>query len=1328
MRKLILLVIINVFLIAAAQATDFYVDAVGGSDVTGDGSVGNPYKSITHTITKVSSGDAILAQAGTYNAANGETFPLNVPANVSLQSNASPSTDAIIDGESSATNIIVLAETSTLDGFSIMHTGNVTSGTIYSNAPSFILNNTVTCSATSVKAIYLGADADGTQTLGNTIWTGGSASFGFDTVQFVDNLVITANTFEAAYYGVRVGQYGNDFTCTDNLIFNDNAGGTGGFSSLTNGTGNVFSTNEVRGFTTGLNVRVYGAGDVLNVYHNTFVDNTTAMNFSDADPTYNVKNNIIVGAPSLGSYTGRLTGIENVSGATVNSTYNNFWNIATIYDGTISSSNNISSYPRFVDPDNHDYRIYDDSPSATGGEGGGYQGRYPDIGSSSSVRTETWVDAISGNDTTGDGSISTPWKTMTKGLGNTAGSVHANAGTYDTSNNGESFPLTLSQEQELDRYGTGLATIDAESGAANAVELGLVTTLEGFYINGSNTSYYLIQVEDRDCYVLDNILGASGTSGGDLHVLVAADNCTIDGNTIASARQFAIRIQNSGGDRPDDLTITDNTITNSYSSGGYGIFLPPENYKTATNFTCTGNTITTTRYGIYEGNYINGQTIANNKVIGNGSGSYWGIRLRSSSGTNTINNNEVRDFQATTSSYGTAIYTDLGTFTINKNTLVDNRYGLYGDGGTVTIKNCIITGASALGSYLGFNETGIVEAGATITSTYNTFFNLNNLYSGTIGDKTQDGTAYPRFYDPSAHDFRLFSDSPCVGTADDAGDRGAYGSVGTASAIRDESWVDAVSGNDTSGDGSSGSPWKTITRTLPSTESIVHVNAGTYDTSNGETFPITLAQNQYLKSEASPSTNAIIDTTNARVVGMGIDSTTEGFTIRTSGFNTLDGAIYLMGEGDVLTNTVTCSAASSRGIFLLYYADDSRLIGNNVWMGNSSCYSIYGGSTSGDHLTNLLVSGNTIYAGTSSRGIVADDYSENLLVQANTIEVGTNGYGVHVDRYSDGFNVNNNLLICSGTGSSRGVYAYLVYNGEVSTNEVRGFQYGLYLRTSGTRTITANKNTIIKSEDYGIYCYGSGSTFNLTNNIVSNKPDGTAPDAGSIGVYENNAGTVSSTYDDVWNNETNWSPSTISGVGTISADPLFLNPATDDYNLTAGSPCDGTGTPETTDMGRYDYTAPVLSVNLRNYDDTSDYTTWAIGTGKALNTEYIMDNTECVLVKNDGNVAEDFSVSGEATNWTLGSSAGADTCVLMGLFNGNSGPSAGDFNTTYDLIGNASVWATTSGGNGYFEGTESGANVASSDSRKLYIYLRTPTSISSSYDETFTITIGCKQH
>ncbi|MFK7741561.1 MAG: DUF1565 domain-containing protein [Planctomycetota bacterium] len=71
---------------AAAQAV-FYVDQVNGSNATGNGTAASPFQTMTFAVSlSVPSQSLTLRlQPGVYSAANGESFPLDLPANVTVE-------------------------------------------------------------------------------------------------------------------------------------------------------------------------------------------------------------------------------------------------------------------------------------------------------------------------------------------------------------------------------------------------------------------------------------------------------------------------------------------------------------------------------------------------------------------------------------------------------------------------------------------------------------------------------------------------------------------------------------------------------------------------------------------------------------------------------------------------------------------------------------------------------------------------------------------------------------------------------------------------------------------------------------------------------------------------------------------------------------------------------------------------------------------------------------------------------------------------------------------------------------------------------------------
>lgn len=73
--------------VAAAQV---HVDPENGSDAAGDGSQASPWRSLTHTIGQISPPETVLMSPGEYRASTGESFPIRVPAGISLIATGNP--------------------------------------------------------------------------------------------------------------------------------------------------------------------------------------------------------------------------------------------------------------------------------------------------------------------------------------------------------------------------------------------------------------------------------------------------------------------------------------------------------------------------------------------------------------------------------------------------------------------------------------------------------------------------------------------------------------------------------------------------------------------------------------------------------------------------------------------------------------------------------------------------------------------------------------------------------------------------------------------------------------------------------------------------------------------------------------------------------------------------------------------------------------------------------------------------------------------------------------------------------------------------------------
>ncbi len=85
MKLLRLLLAFAFCLPAAARAAEIHVDVQKGSDLTGDGSLARPFKTLTKGLSKARPGDKVAVAAGIYDLRRGERFPLVLPAGVTLE-------------------------------------------------------------------------------------------------------------------------------------------------------------------------------------------------------------------------------------------------------------------------------------------------------------------------------------------------------------------------------------------------------------------------------------------------------------------------------------------------------------------------------------------------------------------------------------------------------------------------------------------------------------------------------------------------------------------------------------------------------------------------------------------------------------------------------------------------------------------------------------------------------------------------------------------------------------------------------------------------------------------------------------------------------------------------------------------------------------------------------------------------------------------------------------------------------------------------------------------------------------------------------------------
>jgi hypothetical protein len=149
-----------------------------------------------------------------------------------------------------------------------------------------------------------------------------------------------------------------------------------------------------------------------------------------------------------------------------------------------------------------------------------------------------------------------------------------------------------------------------------------------------------------------------------------------------------------------------------------------------------------------------------------------------------------------------------------------------------------------------------------------------------------------------------------------------------------------------------------------------------------------------------------------------------------------------------------------------------------------------------------------------------------------------------------------------------------------------------------------------------------------------------------------------------------------------------------------------------TDTFQITVTCNFISINLRNYNDTGDYTTWAVGL-QAENTPTTMTQTEGIMVDNTANIATDLSawVSTQAADWDNAASAGTDEYKLEMKCFASSQPSPDLSSGTFTITSTATP------------GNDIKTGLAATTDQWAYAKFTTPTSTTSGAQQTITVTI-----
>ncbi|OGC04224.1 hypothetical protein A2276_06435 [candidate division WOR-1 bacterium RIFOXYA12_FULL_43_27] len=319
--------------------------------------------------------------------------------------------------------------------------------------------------------------------------------------------------------------------------------------------------------------------------------------------------------------------------------------------------------------------------------------------------------------------------------------------------------------------------------------------------------------------------------------------------------------------------------------------------------------------------------------------------------------------------------------------------------------------------------------------------------------------------------------------------------------------------------------------------------------------------------------------------------------------NAVDG-IYLGGGASY--NDIGNGTAAGKNIISGNNDNGIEVLGTGT-DSNEVSFNYIGTNADGDLVAGLENANNEIYA---------DKDVKYLYLNFSRIQ-GLNGL-VSLSNGANGSKIENNVIVGTRLADVKGIFlggdGTAVSPTVVSTNEIRGVDFGIDVDTIPSQTVTIDHCTIVDMNK-GIQIRDAAA--NIKNCIISSDPTGSNIASGTVGV-SNETGTVTVSYSDIYGNALSYYNfnGTITKTATIHANPLFSDSVNNDYNLAFNSPCINTGTPAGADMGAYQYSGATPEVRVITpvsgdnwQEESTHYITWhASADVTSVDLHYSTDN------------------------------------------------------------------------------------------------------------------------
>ena len=645
------------------------------------------------------------------------------------------------------------------------------------------------------------------------------------------------------------------------------------------------------------------------------------------------------------------------------------------------------------------------------------------------------------------------------------------------------------------------------------------------------------------------VIGAVTIPAGNILTIEAGVDVLFDAD-VQFVVQGALRVHGTETDSVRFLKGTASEWGGIRISGGDSSFF---SYARISDGDCEGSGADDSGGGLFIGGSGSRLTMEHCVVSGNSSAFFGGGMVIYSGSRVLLTDCAIRHNMASGSGYGGGILSFSSTTTLNDCVISHNSADMRGGGvhclgGTVMLSGCTFAGntAGADGNALiaevnaNVSVTDCIlwdDAGDEITiSSATVAVRSSCIQGGVPTDAVDDGgniASDPLFVDAANGDYHLQAGSPCIGTASDGWDMGAYAAEGVRGTVTTTTWT------------AENSPYRVIGAvTLPA----------------GNTLTIEAGVNVLFDADVQFVVNGAL-----RVHGTETDSVrflngtaAEWGGIRVSGGDSSSFEYTRISDGNADATT-----PGNRGGGLYASGTGTRVAMSHCVVSGNEATGWGGGLSIGYsaalEMADCAVRGNA----TTSEGGGLFVFSEVSVTMTNC-DISANSAPALGGGFATSSDVTAELTDCVVSGNhGGGVHNYrsvLTMTGSVvSDNEATTYGGALFNNESSTATLTkcTLADNAATSAGGGLFNHVD-ATATLTDCIVwGNTPEALYRSSGTIQVdHSCIEGGIPAAVADSGDN--------------VSGDPLFVDAANGDYHLQAGSPCIGSAS-DGWDMGAFTF-------------------------------------------------------------------------------------------------------------------------------------------------------------